>query len=150
LKNALNKSEEYESYYQMLGTSEDRLFSSMKDVFMTALIVGYLKDAQKPFKKSGGEPIKLHIFSQEDRNIMDIIALDKTRDLSMLLRENEEEKYKIIEEYANGGMEYLVEGFCKPVPSHDNLLKFVLSYKKDETTQKKDILDILNAVSSEI
>jgi hypothetical protein len=58
----------------------------------------------------------------------------------------------LIEEYANGGMEILANNFCKPLPSFDNLKKFVLSYEKGTTETKKEdytdfILDAVNEVN---
>ena len=151
MKSALNKSEEFENYYQMLGNSKGKLFETMKDVFMLALVIGYLKDSKRPFSRTGGEPIKLTIFDDYDKNIMDIIALDKKKDTSILINEEQavDEKYRIMEEYANGGMEILVNSFCKPIPSIEKLKEFVESYENNFSVNKKlDIAEMLaNAIN---
>ncbi len=146
MKSALNKSIEFEHYYQNLGNNgSESLFLTMKDVFMLALIIGGLEKQNKPFGKIGGEPIKLNIFSPEDRNIMDLIALSVTDDIDILTKEQEDKKYNVIEEYANGGMEILVNNITKPVPSLDNFKKFISTFSEgDNNIKKVDISDLIN------
>lgn len=146
MRTSLSKSYEYEKYFQLLGNSgSDSLFLTMKDVFMTALVLGFKENSLIPFDKTGGEPIKLTIFDEADKNIMDIIALCKDNDLTLLTKEREDEKYNLIEQYANGGMDIIIKNCCKPIPTIDNLKKFVLSYDKNSGTEKKvDISELLN------
>lgn len=147
-KNSLNKSSEYEGYYQNLGKGEankEKLFASMKDVYMLALVVGFKHKKKKPFAKAGGDPIKLGIFDEHDKVIMDIIALYediKDKDLSLLRSDREDDKYQIIEEYANGGMEIIVKEIYNKGNSLDSLKKFALSYNPT-LDMEEDITDIL-------
>lgn len=153
MKSALNKSEEFENYYQMLGNNKGKIFDTMKDVFMLALVVGYLKDIKRSFSKVGGEPIKLTIFDDFDKNIMDIIALNKKNDTGILLNEEQavEEKYRMIEDYANGGMDILVTSFCKPVFSFERLKEFVESFEKKNSINKKiDLTEMLADAINEL
>lgn len=145
MKNALNKSAEFEEYFQILGNRSDSIFNTMKDVYIIALIIGFMKKYRKPFSKTAGEPIRLQYFDQNDKNIMDIIALSENYDLSILTKDREDEKYQLIEEYANGGMEILVNNyFNNRVPSIEDLKKFVNNFKEnEEITIKVDISDIL-------
>ena len=149
MKRPISKSEEYEKYFQRLGTQEDKLFLTMKDVMMVALLVGYERGVRKPFDKSGGDPIKEHLFSADDKNIMDIIALNEKNDITILLDDHEAEKVKIIEEYINGGMETIVEEICMPVPTMDKLVNFVVSYQQ-EKKHKKGIDELLNEVAKDV
>ena len=117
-KNSLNKSLEYEPYFKVLGKpdkDQEKLFNSMKDVYMLALTVGFKNKRRKTIKKSSSDPIKLEIFDEHDKVIMDIIALYENiheKDLSLLTDDRKDEKYKLIEEYANGGMEILIREIC--------------------------------------
>lgn len=153
MKAALNKSEEFETYYQMLGNSPSKFLETMKDVFMLALVVGYLRDNKKPFSKNGGEPIKLTIFDDYDKNIMDIIALNKMNDTDILINDeqNIEAKYRMIEEYANGGMEILINSFCKPIPTLEKLKEFVQSYENNSEVSKRiDISEMITEAINEL
>ncbi|MGL5764816.1 MAG: hypothetical protein ACRCX8_04165, partial [Sarcina sp.] len=72
----LNKSRENENLYQALGNSENKLFSSMKDVYTLTAMIGLLMDERKAFKSNGGEAIKDSIFSRQDKTFFDFIAIE--------------------------------------------------------------------------
>lgn len=153
-KNALNKSYEYERYYQELGNNRDtKVFDSMKDVFMFAATLGYKKNIRVPFSKSGGEPISLRFFRDDDENIMSLIALLTTEDIGILLKEDNSinMKYKIIEEYANGGMRLMVDEFCKPVVDFAALCKFIESFDNSkDNIPKADIGELLEKAMTDL
>lgn len=147
-KNSLNKSIEYEAYFKSLGKPDkdaEKLFNSMKDVYMLALVVGFKYRKKKEIKRASADPIKLGIFDEHDRVIMDIIALHeniKEKDLSLLRSDREEEKYKLIEEYANGGMEVLIREICNKGARLHDLRNFAESFNP-KVESKDDIIDVL-------
>ena len=147
-KNSLNKSIEYEAYFKSLGKPDkdiDKIFNSMKDVYMLALVVGFKYGKKKEIKRASSDPIKLSIFDEHDRVIMDIIALYENireKDLSLLRSDNEEEKYKLIEEYANGGMEVLIREICNKGSRLQDLRNFAESFNP-KLEGHDDILDVL-------
>lgn len=147
-KNSLNKSAEYEQYYQIMGKGEgdnEKLFSNMKEVFMLALVLGFKNKKKKPFSKIGGDGIKLGIFDEHDKVLMDIVALYeniKDKDLSLLRSDNQDEKYKLIEEYANGGMEIIVREIYNNGNNINALKKFTSSFNP-EIEVEDDITNIL-------
>ncbi|WP_055070048.1 DNA phosphorothioation-associated protein 4 [Clostridium massiliamazoniense] len=147
---ALNKSQEFEGLYQDLGNKENKLFNSMKDIYVLAAIIGAKEDKRKPFSNKGGEPIKESIFSDSDRTFMNFIAIDRTKDLSILKDEEDsiEQKAILIEEYANGGMEILKKYLGEDYLSLDNLIEAITNLDRDleELKPKKDIADILNSI----
>lgn len=63
--------------------------------------------------------------------------------MSILLPDEEyrEKKYRIVEEYANGGMGIMVEEFCKPIVSERDFQRFVETFKDDSGEQQKSSLD---------
>lgn len=149
-KNSLNRSLEYEPYYKTLGKpdkNKERLFNSIKDVYMLAMVVGFKYKRKKEIKKSAPDPIKLVIFNEEDKVIMDIIALYENineKDLSLLTDERKDDKYKLVEEYANGGMEILIREICNKSGSLDDFKNFARSLSpKIENGNDNDILDML-------
>lgn len=147
-KSSLNKSLEYEVYFKSLGKPDkdsEKLFNSMKDVYMLALVVGVKYGKRKEIKRESSDPIKLDIFEEHDKVIMDIIALYENinkQDLSLLRSDREEDKYKLIEEYTNGGMEILIREICNKGSRLDDLKNFVKSLSP-EIEGKDDILDVL-------
>ena len=148
-KNYLNKDFDYESYFKILGKPEkdaEKLFSSMKDVYMLALVVGFKMGRKKPIGKASSDPIKLTIFDEHDKVIMDIIELYeniKEQDLSLLRSVREEEKYKLIEEYANGGMEILIRDICKNGASLDKLKIFAEQFNPKIDDPSESVADVL-------
>lgn len=153
-KSALNKSAEYEQYYQDLGNNnETKIFDTMKDVFMFAAALGFRNHRHIPIQKSGGEPISLRFFKDEDFNIFNVIALSHTNDISILLDDDEykDKKYRIIEEYANGGMSILIEEICKPVVDVNAFKKFVETfYSETDQPKKSNLEDILSKAMDSI
>ncbi|MGL4913124.1 MAG: hypothetical protein ACRC3Y_11925 [Romboutsia sp.] len=147
-KNYLNKALEYEPYFKSLGRAEkdsEKLFSSMKDVYMLALVVGFKMGRKKIIKKSSADPIKLSIFDEHDKVIMDIIALYENiqeKDLSLLRSDMQEDKYKLIEEYTNGGMEIIIRDICNKGARLEDFKKFAETFNPniDNTDSVVDIL----------
>lgn len=142
-KTALKKSAEYEQYFQELGNKPDKIFDTMKDVFMFAAALGFRMKKPIPFQKSGGEDISLRFFKDEDENIFNIIALTTTNEMSILLPDDEyrEKRYKIIEEYANGGMSIMVEEFCKPIVDEGAFRRFVETFEDTSGEQQRTSLE---------
>lgn len=153
-KSAMNKSAEYEDYFQELGgNGKNTIFDSMKDVFMFAASLGYKYNKRIPVKKRGGEPIALRHFSDDDRKMIDLLALSVTNDISILFSEDEfvDKKYEIIEELANGGIGIMVDAFCKPVIDIDGYFKFVESFEDGNgKAQKIDIASMLRGAMESI
>lgn len=148
-KNSLNRELEYEPYYKALGKpdkNKEKLFNNIKEVYMLAMTVGFKYKRKKQIKKSAPDPIRLSIFDEQDKVIMDIIALYENineKDLSLLTDERKDDKYKLMEEYANGGMEILIREICNKSGSLDDLKNFARSLSPKIEGNDNDILDIL-------
>jgi len=153
-KSSMNKSADYERYYQELGNNPGtKLFDTMKDVFMFAVALGFHRGERLPFQQRGGEPIAIEYFKDEDRVVMDLIALSSTNDISILLNDDScvERKYKLIEEYANAGMREMVDAFCKPIVDESSLKRFIESFDPGTGQRPKaDIAELLRRASVSI
>lgn len=146
MKNSFNKPEAYEKYYQDL-LKNMKFFGTLKDIFMLSAVLGYRNGIRLAISKSGGDPIKEHIFNSDDFNIMDIIALETTKDLSIILKENKDEKYKIIEEYAHAGIKYIVENiYIGDVTSSESFIDFVTKLSPESVTPAKT--DVTTMISN--
>ena len=152
-KSSMRKSEQFELYFQELGNKENKFFDSMKDVYMMAMAVGFKFGKSLPFTKSAGEDISLHYFGDDDKKIMDLLALTITDQIDILLSDDEHQnkKHKLLEEYANGGMSVMVESFCKPVIDIFDFYKFVESFEGNaDVAQKMDIVALLKGAIDSI
>lgn len=151
MKSSINKPFEYEEYYQRLGNDKDNnYFENMKDVLVLAAVMGFIRNDPLPFSKAGGEAIKEHIF-QDDLNIFDIIAILSTGDIKILLNEQRENKYKLVEEYAHGGIKYLVENiFNGEITSFDNIVEFTLKFAPYNHEAPQNIGDFIKDLVHEL
>lgn len=151
MKTGISKPLEYEQYYQKLGNDrETGYFENMKDVLVLSAVLGIISNRKMSFSKTGGDAIKEHIF-QDDMNIFDIISIISTGDIKILLNENRDEKYKLIEEYAHGGIDYLVENiFNGPITSIDNIVDFVLKFEPEKENKLFDFGDMISDLVTEL
>jgi hypothetical protein len=81
-----------------------------KDVFMMALMMGLKNGARLPLKNREGF-IREDYLSNDEKSIIKAIAVNAEDNLSVLL--NIERIYQIAEEYAAGGIKYLVDSVFK-------------------------------------
>lgn len=151
MKTSINKPFEYEQYYQKLGNDKDTgYFDNMKDVLVLSAVLGFMQNCPKTFSKPGGDAIKEHIF-QDDMNIFDIISILSTGDIKIILNENHDEKYKLIEEYAHGGIQYLVNNiFNGPITSVENIIDFVLRFEPEKEEKRFDFGDMISDLVNEL
>ncbi|MFR2665924.1 MAG: hypothetical protein ACLTAJ_08740 [Clostridium sp.] len=150
-----NKSEEFEYIFKNLGKSDnkvEKLFDSMKDVYMVAFLLGAIRDEKTPIKKRSQDPIKDVYFSQDDKALMDLITLDLTKDVKRLNRSEENEKYihDLVEEYCNTGIQELDEILEKDHFNLDNLINSIKKYENIPTPQKANIADLLFEINSKL
>lgn len=148
MKSALGKSTNMEPYYQYLV--KEGLFDTMKDVMLLAIIIGFKNGSKTPFDKYGGDAIKEHIF-KDDMDFLNIIAVLSTKDIKILLNENKEEKYKLLEEYAETGMsKFVSEVFANQYTSAEKILDYVNKFAPGITSEKKDLSGLFGAIIDEM
>lgn len=138
--------------YQVL-TDRDELggiFSSFKDIFMLAGIVGFMNKKRKTFTSSL-EQIHWNVFNSEtDETVINAVALAETGDLTIINTDDEafDRKITIYEEYAAGGLEYLYDKIMEnPRYALDNYFDFLKSMEKEVSIEKKNLKDIYNILS---
>jgi dnd system-associated protein 4 len=142
------KDQEY-IYVKLTDTEEFGIFSSYKDVFMVAGLIGFIEKKKKKFEGSL-EGISWNVFNLEtDEAIINAVALADSGDLSIINTDDEsyEKKIKIFEEYAAGGAEIL---YKKLMEEPKNILYQYFEYimsTENEVSEKerslKDIADLL-------
>lgn len=128
-----------EEYFKTLTKGEYGLFDTMKDVFMLSAVIGYNLGDKEEIKRAGGN-IPWSVFDDQDEYIMNIIALAYTKDMDIVLDEQFENKLTLIEEFANRGIEELINQIVeKPGDGMDNLLEFIL---QEDTSEEKILVDL--------
>lgn len=144
MKSTIAKSNQYEFYYQTLGNGEDKIFDTMKDVMIFSALLAINKSKKKePFTQKGGDSIKLEVFSQEDKTIIDLIALYEYNDISILSIDRQDEKLEIFEQYANAGMVYLESRF-NHIPNEFELRKIVDEFRPEVNySEKIDLSELI-------
>ncbi|MGW1890126.1 DNA phosphorothioation-associated protein 4 [Streptomyces sp. NPDC002004] len=90
-------------------SGKDGPFNAMVDVLMFAAMLGKRKGKREPFTKAG-EPIRLSVMEgrQYGDVLMDMIAVvEDTDDPKILADGRQDERVRIFEEYANGGLNFI-------------------------------------------
>ena len=133
----IRRPKDQEEMYKVL-TDRDELggiFSSFKDIFMLAGIVGFMNKKRKTFTSSL-EQIHWNVFNSEtDETVINAVALA-------------DRKITIYEEYAAGGLEYLYDKIMEnPRYALDNYFDFLKSMEKEVSIEKKNLKDIYNILS---
>ncbi|MDM5237884.1 DNA phosphorothioation-associated protein 4 [Bacillus cereus] len=148
----IKRPKDQEEMYKAL-TDRDELggiFSSFKDIFMLAGIVGFMNKKRKTFTSSL-EQIHWNVFNSEtDETVINAVALAETGDLTIINTDDDafDRKITIYEEYAAGGLEYLYDKIMEnPRYALDNYFDFLKSMEKEVSIEKKNLKDIYNILS---
>ena len=117
--------------------NKDVLFESNKDMFILAAALAF--KAKKKLKlDTKKNEIQLSVFqrSKDNMDVIDLVALGDTKDVYILDWDNDEivdKKLRIIEEYANAGLEILDSIlFRGKTTLYDNLLLWITKELSDE------------------
>ncbi len=81
------------------------LFGSYRDIIMISAIIGVKNDCYVPIDKTA-EGILMQFFTENDYDIIDIIAYKYKKEQSILKKDS---KYDIFANFANGGFPILLE-----------------------------------------
>ena len=117
--------------YLLTQLKDLKVFSSYKEALVFAACLGFNRGKRVSFTKSS-EPIHLTTFSGKyDMMIFDVIAICEAKDNPMMMSEqNSDERIRIFEEYACGGLEILSnEVNNKNVES--DLINLILAERSD-------------------
>ncbi len=96
----------------MIEMQNEACFPTYRDILLFAAAIGFRHDRRVPFTTTSGDPIKyetLAVPAFSDTLINMIAATVVTDDPEIMDATRIEERIKIFEEYANGGLEYLQE-----------------------------------------
>ena len=121
---------------------EKGIFPTFKDAMVFAAGLGYRRGNRKSFNKSS-EPIRIdEFYGDYDRTIMNVLAVEETEDPNMIAPSLEEERIKIFEEYANGGLDILNREIREGQQDWRSGLVSLVQREEEEHTILDDITEL--------
>ncbi|MBK4743766.1 MULTISPECIES: DNA phosphorothioation-associated protein 4 [Bacillus cereus group] len=136
----IKRSSDKEDIYKSLTEGDYKVFKTMKDVFLFAASIGYQENKREVLNKVDGE-IPWSVFRGDtDTAFIDSIAIAETKDIRILLSDEEtyDKKFKILEEYANYGMNILRRKIIEsPGDPIDNLVSLIIEYEDGKKKKNK-------------
>ena len=125
-----NKWPYYKKYASPSTKKEERpLFSRMIDLFLFAAVYGFKHCKPQKISPKPERPFRWSNFNDDDSTLIKAIALNVTKDAEVIL--NKEKMLRIVEEYANGGIDELISIIEEPGDKEVHILK-LLSEIEDE------------------
>ena len=100
----LKRSKIYEP--EMKELINANIFKAYSNILVLSATIGYANNRFEPIEKSASDGVLMQFFSNEDRNLMDLLAFIKTNSHKIL---HNSEKYQYFEGYANGGFPILLK-----------------------------------------
>jgi len=106
----IRRPKEFEEFMNKLckkGESSTQIFDTLKDCMVFCAALGAKNDRKEAINESS-EPIMLHLFSGEyDKAFINALAISDTNDARIIESSREDERIKIFEEFACGGLHIL-------------------------------------------
>ncbi|WP_280771819.1 DNA phosphorothioation-associated protein 4 [Salipaludibacillus daqingensis] len=140
----VRRPKDQEAYYTMLVDKEEYgIFSTYKDIFMLAGLIGFFYKRKKSFDNST-EGISWNVFNlNTDEIVIDMVAIKDTKDLDIINPDRFDDKITIFEEYAAGGLERIMQVYNdSPSNFTDNLYDFLLEMEGIKDSSQKEFNDI--------
>jgi len=143
MANDVRRPKQYEEMLKALCQEDNKVFNTYKDALVFAACLGYQQSKKVEFDKTS-EPVGLHIFKGEyDFPIMNCIGLVVTKDPNIMGDNQEDEKIRIFEEYACGGLEIIENRVYKAAGSWEQLIvELVVANDKKPESLIDDITNV--------
>ncbi|WP_114423088.1 DNA phosphorothioation-associated protein 4 [Nocardioides houyundeii] len=95
----------------MLELQSEGKFPTYRDILLFAAAVGYRQDRRVPFAAASGDPIRSDVLMAPgfSDTLINMIAANVVDDPEVMDDARMDERFKIFEEYANGGLEFIQE-----------------------------------------
>lgn len=145
LKRSANK----DKVFDMLSRTKNSrygFFTQMTDIYMFALSLGLKNRKRSPLSGPASEPIQVSVFREDQVKYFDMIALyDTAGKLDSLDKSSEErvnEMQKTIEEYANGGLEIMLNEIEVHPENSFNIIKLIIAKELKENIPEDALEEI--------
>lgn len=130
----VRRPKQYDELLRLLK-EQTNIFPTLKDAIVFAACLGLSRDKRVSFEKTS-EPINMQTFGEEfDQMAIDVIGISASDDDPMIMAtERSDERVRIFEEYACGGLEIINhEVFQGGADLEDGLIRLVLEEQKDDS-----------------
>lgn len=97
-------------FIERLANGPEKIFPSMRDLFVFAATLGKAEGKYVPFSAADGDPIRLELFYRDLDHVLlfeTLAVLEKPDDVEILREDRLGDVVAIFEAYANGGLEVL-------------------------------------------
>lgn len=84
-------------------------YAPNKDIFILSMALGFAKGRRIPIKNPYSGHVNYKSLFTEERWLLRAIAISEKKDLNVLSGNNQREIFKIVAEYANGGIKLLYQ-----------------------------------------
>ncbi|WP_102345895.1 DNA phosphorothioation-associated protein 4 [Bacillus sp. Marseille-P3661] len=147
----IRRPKEQEEYYNKLTDLEEfGLFSTYKDVFMAAGVLGFMEKKKREFTTSL-EGIDWNRFNLEtDETVINAIAVSDSGDPKLVNTDDEtfDKKITIFEEYAAAGVEILYKKVMDdPKKALNIYIEFIMSMEAETTAKERNLRDIADLLT---
>lgn len=147
----LRRPKDQEEYYIKLTDQEEfGIFTTYKDVFMAAGILGFMEKKKREFTGSL-EGLNWNVFNLEtDETVINAIAVSETNDPTLINTDEEtfNKKVQIFEEYAAGGIEILYKRVMEdPKKALNHYIDYIMSMESETTAQERNLRDIADLLT---
>lgn len=126
-------------------------FPTFRDVLLFAAAVGFDQDRRVSFAASSGDPIRYEVLTAPgfSDTLINMIAANVVDDPEIMDDARTEERIRIFEEYANGGLEYIQEQMnVQHQPSNLVVINLVAEALTDSAGAKQmSVNDLLGGVT---
>jgi len=132
-------------FIERLANGPDKVFPSMRDLFVFAAVLGKAEGNALPFTQADGDPIRLELFYKDPDHVLlfeTLAVLEKPDDVEILREDRLGEVVAIFEQYVNGGLEILqTELIANRLVRPDDTL-MVLAMRELEREQSAQTVDL--------
>ncbi|MCM3243178.1 MULTISPECIES: DNA phosphorothioation-associated protein 4 [Cytobacillus] len=147
----IRRPKDQEEYYlRLTDQSEFGIFSTFKDVFMAAGVIGFMEKRKREFSSSL-EGMDWHRFNLEtDETIINAVAISDSKNPKLVNTDEEtfNEKVQIFEEYAAAGVEILYKKVMEDPKKAINLyIEYIMSMETETTTKERNLKDIADLLT---
>ena len=135
---------QYDDMFKDLCTERKnrKVFDTYKDLLLFAAALGIHHDKKINLSKSSNvEPVKISVFRGEfDLDFINLITLHYSSNPLLLDSTHQDDRYRLFEEYANGGLEMIFNlVYNKTGDWEDHCIDLIVSINKQTSNPLDDI-----------
>ncbi|MFD0824436.1 DNA phosphorothioation-associated protein 4 [Neobacillus sp. M.A.Huq-85] len=139
-----------ELYSKLTDQGEFGIFSTYKDVFMAAGVLGFIEKKRREFTTTL-EGINWNIFNLEtDETVINAVAISESGDPKLVNTDEDsfDAKMEIFEEYAAGGVEILYKRVMEDPKKALNLyIELIMSMEAETSAKERNLRDIADLLT---